>query len=153
VVSAAHCDTGSFSIKVGPSRTTVGFANKATHPDYNSNTFVNDFMVIKLDTPFPSLQLAKLNDNSNTPSGDDEVVVIGYGATSEGGPQSNTLRKVTLNHVEHSTCNDAYDGEIDEATMFCAGVDGGGKDSCQGDSGGPLLMGDDIVGIVSWGTG
>jgi hypothetical protein len=39
--------------------------------------------------------------------------------------------------------------------MFCAGVNGGGKDSCQGDSGGPLVIrnGNEHiqVGVVSWG--
>ena len=116
---------------------------------------VNDFMVIKLATSFPNLQVASLNGNSNTPSGSDAVVTIGYGATSEGGSQSSVLREVTINYVDHSTCNGAssYAGEIDEATMICAGVDGGGKDSCQGDSGGPLLMGNTMVGIVSWGYG
>jgi trypsin len=37
--------------------------------------------------------------------------------------------------------------------MFCAGVNGGGKDACQGDSGGPLVIDNVLAGIVSWGYG
>jgi secreted trypsin-like serine protease len=37
--------------------------------------------------------------------------------------------------------------------MVCAGYDSGGIDACQGDSGGPLLVGDVVIGIVSWGDG
>jgi len=37
--------------------------------------------------------------------------------------------------------------------MLCAGVTGGGKDACQGDSGGPLVYKNELLGIVSWGTG
>ena len=51
-------------------------------------------------------------------------------------------------------CNDrnSYDGRINEATMLCAGVDGGGKDVCRGDSGGPLMTEDRVlVGVTSWG--
>ena len=42
-----------------------------------------------------------------------------------------------------------------DSIVFCAGVNGGGKDSCQGDSGGPIVkrMGNQHVqvGVVSWG--
>lgn len=37
--------------------------------------------------------------------------------------------------------------------MICAGVNKGGKDACQGDSGGPLVHNNELLGIVSWGTG
>ena len=46
------------------------------------------------------------------------------------------------------------------ASMMCAGVKAGGKDSCQGDSGGPLVVQDPanyngftLAGVVSWGFG
>jgi secreted trypsin-like serine protease len=51
----------------------------------------------------------------------------------------------------------AYAGGVDDDLMFCAGADGGGKDSWQGNSGGPIVIcnGDKHiqVGVVSWGQG
>lgn len=37
--------------------------------------------------------------------------------------------------------------------MICFGFAEGGKDACQGDSGGPLVVGNEQVGVVSWGYG
>ena len=63
--------------------------------------------------------------------------------------------------VNTDTCNEAFDGSLDE-THLCAGGEPG-KDSCSGDSGGglfsDLINGQDgqdrkweVVGIVSFGT-
>lgn len=153
VLTAAHCNSGGFSAIVGPSRTSTGVSSKVSHPEYNSRSFRNDFMILKLGRAFPSISLPNVNTNGGTPSGTRDIVVMGYGATSEGGSQSNTFMEVTLQHVPYSQCNAAYDGDIDQGTMFCAGVDGGGRDSCQGDSGGPLVIGNNLVGVVSWGIG
>lgn len=72
------------------------------------------------------------------------------------------LQQVDVPVVPKTTCNSAtaYSGAI-TASMFCAGLMTGGKDSCQGDSGGPIFKvgasttgADDIqYGIVSWGEG
>lgn len=153
VLTAAHCNSGSFSARVGPSRTSAGVTSKVVHPSYSSSSFRNDFMILKLDQSFSSISTPNINSNGGTPSGTQDIVVMGYGATSEGGPQSSQFREVTLQHVPYSQCNSAYDGDIDQGTMFCAGVDGGGRDSCQGDSGGPLVIGNTLVGVVSWGIG
>jgi len=153
VLTAAHCNSGSFSARVGPSRTSAGISSKVVHPSYSSSSFRNDFMILKLDSSFSSISLPNINSNGGTPSGTQDIVVVGYGATSEGGSQSSQFREVTLQHVSYDQCNSAYNGDIDQGTMFCAGVDGGGMDSCQGDSGGPLVIGNTLVGVVSWGIG
>jgi len=152
VLSAAHCSSGGGgTARVGPSRTSARMLEQRTHPNFEQSSYKNDFMVIKLDQSFGGISLPRLNSDGGTPSGSQAIDVMGYGATYEGGPGSNEFRKVTVNHVDHGTCNAGYGGDIDQATMFCAGVDGGGKDSCQGDSGGPLVMGSTLVGVVSWG--
>ena len=49
----------------------------------------------------------------------------------------------------------SYNGQINAASMICAGLAAGGKDSCQGDSGGPLVAPYNgsiySIGVVSWG--
>ena len=82
--------------------------------------------------------------------------MVGWGATSEGGDVSDTLLKVSVPVVDNSTCAEKYSASgsnYDKASMFCAGVPEGGKDSCQGDSGGPAYVGGKLAGIVSWGQG
>lgn len=66
--------------------------------------------------------------------------VIGFGATKENGLNSFSLQEVIVNTVPHNQCNKAYDGKVQQQTMFCAGVDKGGRDSCQGDSGTTQLV-------------
>lgn len=102
----------------------MSFANKKVHPDYDARTYENDFLVIKLSKPFSNIRLPTINSNDNVPSGSQGVVVVGYGLTEEGGSASQSLRDVTLSHVPHSTCNAAYGGDVDSATMFCAGSKG-----------------------------
>lgn len=152
LLSAAHCYSGGGTAQVGPSRVNSRMT-QYRHPNYSSNTLSNDFMIIKLDQSFNNIALPTINNIGSTPGGIEEIVVMGFGATREGGSGSDTFQKVTLNHVDYNTCNNAYSGDIDSATMFCAGVTGGGQDSCQGDSGGPLVVGNNLVGVVSWGIG
>ena len=97
-----------------------------------------------------------VNDQSSVPSTGEMLTVIGLGATSEGGNGASILREVNVPTVSFADCNDqnSYQGDINDATMICAGFSQGGKDSCQGDSGGPLVtQGGVQVGVVSWGDG
>jgi hypothetical protein len=64
---------------------------------------------------------------------------------------------VNVQVVNIDDCNNAYNNDVIEGVMFCAGIPRGGKDSCQGDSGGPIVkqIGNEHVqvGVVSWGIG
>jgi hypothetical protein len=84
--------------------------------------------------------------------------VVGFGDLQSGSQTyPDFLQEVNVPAVAHSKCNQQYSGRIDQATMFCAGLDQGGKDSCQGDSGGPIVRivngVHTQVGVVSWGDG
>jgi trypsin len=84
--------------------------------------------------------------------------IAGWGATEEGGSSPDVLQEAQVPIVDHATCNDAYDGDIDESTMLCAGYPKGGVDTCQGDSGGPLFGHTStgvlrVVGSTSFGVG
>ena len=73
----------------------------------------------------------------------------------EDGSSPDFLRDVVVQAIDTDECNkrSAYNGDVVDEVMFCAGVQGGGKDSCHGDSGGPIVQrrGDQYVqiGIVS----
>ena len=89
------------------------------------------------------------------------VLVAGWGATTEGGREADTLQEVTVEVTGLRRCQDVYQrlvgAELGE-DVLCAGFDEGGRDACQGDSGGPLVLeGEDgtfqLVGVVSAGLG
>lgn len=137
----------------------VSVSNEAKHPNYNDNTVENDFLLLKLSEPVTmnTNVVLSLNDQYATPADGEDLTVLGLGATSEGGSSPSILRDVVVQAIDTNECNQAYNGDVDDTSMFCAGVDGGGKDSCQGDSGGPIVkrIGDQHVqvGVVSWGEG
>ena len=167
VLSAAHCNEPSETQVIvsdyESGKTTYGavartIVKRAVHPRYNSNTQANDFLILKLNSPVTTIKPVTLNRSSASPvKSEDVVVVVGLGALTEDGKSPQFLHEVTVQAVDHTTCNREYGGRIFEASMVCAAVVGGGKDSCQGDSGGPLVRivnGEHIqVGVVSWGDG
>lgn len=170
LISAAHCGGRLFSfvsnqllfsrgrVYIGGNKLdgtdaeeTIDVQLQRRHPDYSSSSQQHDLLLIKLSAP-SSAPVAKWNADPTNPADDDQVKVIGFGTTQSGGETSPDLLEVNVNVVDFTTCNTAYNNEIDDATMICASGDG--KDSCQGDSGGPLLTSDDtLVGIVSFGNG
>ena len=166
VLSAAHCnDPSETQVIVGDyerGKTTYGavartIIKRTVHPKYNSNTQAYDFLILKLNSPVTSIKPVSLNRSNASPVKGEDVVVVGLGALTEDGKFPQFLHEVTVQAVDHTTCNREYGGRIFEASMVCAAAVGGGKDSCQGDSGGPLVRivnGEHIqVGVVSWGDG
>ena len=60
--------------------------------------------------------------NSAVPATNDELSVMGFGVTSEDSSfGSQFLLEATVNAVSHDTCNQQYEGEIEESVMLCAG--------------------------------
>jgi secreted trypsin-like serine protease len=168
ILSAAHCaGIRSDNVIVGAHQKwwgqTSGDAEKRTiserriHPEYASNTFTNDFIVMKLTDPVTHIDPVILNFDAASPTEDETLTAIGFGSLRQGGWTPRLLQEVAVQYVSHDQCNAEYDGDIIEDVMLCAGVTGGGKDSCQGDSGGPIVRKTDEghiqVGVVSWGYG
>ncbi|KDR22111.1 Trypsin-1 [Zootermopsis nevadensis] len=125
------------------------------HASYNEDTIDYDIALLKVSSAFSlGTNVQPIGLQSSSVSAGTNVVVSGWGTTSEGGSASTTLRQVTVQIVSDSSCNSAYSsyGGI-TARMICAGTSNGGKDACQGDSGGPLIANGNLVGIVSWGVG
>jgi secreted trypsin-like serine protease len=177
VLTAAHCVTSgttpvaesTITVRAGSNQYSSGYtaydvATLYVHPDWDSISFDNDVALLKLSQPVTAGKTATIEwvgivEEALLLQDDVPVVVAGWGTTSYGGTQSNTLVKVTVDFLYPSTCQAVSDYRFGEITdnMVCAFVEGGGKDACQGDSGGPLIRYDDastpwVVGVVSWGN-
>lgn len=162
VVTAAHCtvDTQPADINVVSGRTVMssneGTVSKVTnvwvHPEYTDATQGSDVSVLTLEAPAPEkpIELAAADDPGYAP--DSQATILGWGATSEGGEQSDHLKKATVPVSSDQTCSAAYQ-EYSPESMVCAGVPEGGVDACQGDSGGPIVVDNKLIGATSWGEG
>ncbi|VUD46258.1 Trypsin [Thalassocella blandensis] len=168
ILTAAHCVEGdspsSMRVVVGRNNLNTSQGETRTvsqvivHPNYSGESY--DAALLKLSSAVSSniepVNLADTSIMNSAGNAGDMVRVLGWGATSEGGPSTNQLQRVDVPIVSQSTCNANYGGGIDN-TMLCAGYTSGGKDSCQGDSGGPLVInyagGYYQAGVVSWGEG
>ncbi|GMF45146.1 unnamed protein product [Phytophthora fragariaefolia] len=161
VLTAAHCMAGDIQyVSVGTHFLSgandgeqIKVVNKTRHPKYASEINSYDFMVLGLEKPssFSPVVLAKADDSDAIGGGN--ATVMGWGATAQGGTQSNELLRVDVPIVNNTACAKVLDVD---ATMLCAGGELD-MDSCQGDSGGPLIMEypteDVLIGVVSWGNG
>ncbi|XP_071805593.1 trypsin-2-like [Asterias amurensis] len=175
VVTAAHCSPGNGqSAWVG-----LGYhkINKHDGPNqqfvegtwinhinfgYGGHGLNNDIALIELKTPvIMNSDVKAIGISSSEPNKGLPLLVSGWGNLdpSTWDPPIE-LNEVVVYANSHQECAAAY-GSI-TFNMFCASVQGGGKDACQGDSGGPIVSnfapdshqaGVLLEGIVSWGYG
>lgn len=134
------------------------------HPGYDGIN--NDFALCKLDSPVElddDKVTLQWNRDGSVPGNDDNLIVMGLGATAEGGDSATYLQKLEVPVVSQADCRrPIMYGSLITDQMLCAGLEEGGKDSCQGDSGGPIVKREDQgdgtfvdihVGVVSFGEG
>ena len=112
------------------------------HPDYDGDVF-KDYMIVVLDKEVTNSNIERIGlaGETTTIAPGDTLTVIGFGATSEGGPGSTVLQEVDVDYVDSASCIQTYNSlgfgsDFDQDFMFCAGgTPQGGTYSCQGDSG------------------
>jgi len=165
-LTAAHCwsSRNDYSVLAGSTTRTgdAGAVRAAVsrftrHPQYNGSTIDNDVAVLWFATALPlgpRIRPIRLPAQGTPVPHGAIATVTGWGVTREGffSPLADVLQVVSVPIVSNPQCNEAYRGRV-LASMICAGVTQGGRDSCQGDSGGPLIVNGAQVGIVSWGIG
>ena len=155
VLTAAHCNDGGLTTVVNAylnENVNSTFIRQAfVHPNYNSSSESNDFLLLQLDNPVTDVEPIVMNREDNVPAPGSNLTVIGLGSTQLTGPPSDVLREVMVRSVSHQNCSElVYGDRINRTIQLCAGLVG--RDACQGDSGGPLMTEDgQLVGLVSWG--
>lgn len=167
VLSAAHCQSYVdqdvlisgyewATESSGAIRATV--VDEVIHPQFDPRNLDNDFYLHRLDSKvnLKSDIALRLNEDDSVPTSGQGLTVMGLGFTEEGGKRPERLNDVEVQFISNKDCNVILNGEISD-NMFCAGVDGGGKDACNGDSGAPIIIRENgvhtVVGLVSWGYG
>lgn len=154
----------------GPSGTGIATAQSTGDGDglYSCDTSEWDVVFLTLATSAPApaapIKIAGADERALW-NADQPAFITGWGATSEGGPSSDTLRFAQISIIADSICSQpsvygpGSGFTFAPSTMVCAGVyPAGGKDTCQGDSGGPLVVprptgGARLVGDTSFGEG
>jgi len=148
-LSAAHCENleHPFAARVFMlgvlTETGIGrtVQQQVSHPLYTGGDSSDyDFLIMKLHTSAvvdeqgnpTGARTIELNRDAKVPTMDENVIGIGYGSTEEGGKTSDTLQEVTLQYISDDICSEQYRNQFVPGIMFCAGVEGGGKDTCQG---------------------
>ncbi|KAM4578668.1 granzyme K-like [Fundulus diaphanus] len=171
VLTAAHCENaknvflGVHSIKAEKKekryRQVCEVKKNVPHPNYDSNTFDNDLMLVKLNKAVEQTQWVsrlELNEVIKDPPAGSVCTVAGWGKTNmHAKTGSDVLMAVNVTVIDRIICNskDYYnsDNYVTE-NMICAGSDGeNSADTCVGDSGGPILCNGALVGVTSFGFG
>ena len=135
-----------FDLKTGQEELHIIFPKETNH--------LQPILVSQPDKParVQRVQMASLDPQANT---GDPLTAYGWGKTRATDQElsSAVLRKLSLEKIDWPTCNNlrGRDGTSQDTTGFC--VIGSGRKTCRGDSGGPLLDRDQLVGIVSRGSG
>ncbi|CAF3913298.1 unnamed protein product [Adineta steineri] len=188
IITAAHCigdDVTTFiettNVVVGINRLSESEDPHAhvrsiikvfSHPGYDNITNVHDIAVLLLNESLPisnEMNTARIclprletsDRNVTYPVNSASLVAIGWGLLKSDAPEipsDQHLQQVTVASVsvDDPRCEEFIS---DTRFQFCAGVDGGGKDTCQGDSGGPLMRFEPtqkrwvLAGITSFGLG
>jgi trypsin len=170
VLTAAHCGKNIDFVNINahdlnhPHDEVESFYIKkfVVHPKYKSSPNPNyyDAMILILDGN-SSMDTPLINYKGSTPSPRDELQLMGWGATKEGGKSVTKAREVTVKAIDNDDCEEYYKGERSFDALYsehlCAFKPG--KDACDYDSGGPLIKEsssaskDLLVGIVSYGIG
>ncbi|NXG03410.1 GRAK protein, partial [Sakesphorus luctuosus] len=166
VLTAAHCLFKESEVVLGAHQLSIKEKEQQRfkvirsfpNPQYNSSSFENDIMLLKLSGAANLNKYVKLlplpNSFEDLKPGT-RCKVAGWGVTSTR-LQPKYLQKATLKIVSRESCNTIYVNKpnITNNMLCAAGEDPRClTDACKGDSGGPLICARRYSGIVSFGRG
>ncbi|XP_021330146.2 granzyme-like protein 1 [Danio rerio] len=158
VLTAAHCwkgdpltvVVGAHDLRMTDSSNSFKVTSYVQHPNFDSNTFENDIMLLKLNkkvTLSNNVGLISLPKYGEDVKADTACSVAGWGRLSKKGPKPDRLREAETVIVNDAECERRWGQTYVASEMICVYGPGG---TCKGDSGGPLVCGDTAVGITSF---
>jgi secreted trypsin-like serine protease len=169
VLTAAHCVSPDGAVRPrrraldvvagrlrlrGAAPARVHVVSVRVHPGFDPESLNNDLALLELARPVSGL--AQLDDGA-TGAARSTATALGWGSTTAApsGDFPDALRQTVIDVEADSACSQVYGDGYDAATMLCAGMPQGGRDTCQGDSGGPLVAGGPsgtvVIGVTSFG--
>uniref|UniRef100_A0A8C5KGF1 Granzyme B n=1 Tax=Jaculus jaculus TaxID=51337 RepID=A0A8C5KGF1_JACJA len=132
VLTAAHCSGSSINVTLGahnikkPERTQqiISETRLIPHPDYTSNDYSNDIMLLKLERKAKltaAVQPIKLPTRKTQVNPGDMCDVAGWGMKTPLGKSSDTLQEAELQVQEDQKCESHLPGYYNIASEICAG--------------------------------
>lgn len=139
ILTAAHCTFGfdhkAYTIRYGSSKHATGghvihVRTIMEHPNYNDESVNYDVAILELKKDIYFSHASRIIDMADEePLEGEDLLVTGWGDTSENGFSPSKLLGVKVPAVSRKHCRDIY-GDITKQ-MICAGRPEGGKDACQ----------------------
>ncbi|XP_074171685.1 kallikrein-7 [Rhinolophus sinicus] len=159
VLTAAHCKMNEYNVHMGGDQLSSRGSQKIratrsfVHPNYSTQTHVNDIMLVKLSRPARlSSNVRKVNLPSRCEPPGTTCTVSGWGTTTSPDVTYPTQLMCTdVRLISSQECKKVYKDLLGKS-MLCAGIPNSKTNACNGDSGGPLICNDTLQGLVSWGT-
>ncbi|XP_068072736.2 duodenase-1 [Danio rerio] len=160
VLTAAHCwkkcdiltvVVGTHDLREKNDCNSFKVTSYIPHPDYNSNTFENDIMLLKLNKNVGlsnNIGLISLSKNRKSAKADTLCSVAGWGTLWLNGPPIDRLREAETVIMCNAECEYRWGPYYKASKMICVYGHGG---TCIGDSGGPLVCNNTAVGITAFG--
>lgn len=163
VLTAGHCateimsgtaitDPDRFHVRIGnakPAADQTGYQAVdlvLRHPSFDADRLRNDVTLLRLATPSgaPTVDLLPPAKAALARPGI-RATIAGWGLISQDPTEvlAPTLYTGRIEVMSDAACKKEWGGDVDLASMLCAGpVGGNGAETCSGDSGGPLLVTD-----------
>ncbi|XP_049643052.1 kallikrein-7-like [Suncus etruscus] len=158
VITAAHCKMSEYNVHMGSDSLGRGgqkikASKSIRHPQYSTQTHVNDIMLVRLDRPARmSRDVKAIKLPSRCAPAGTTCTVSGWGTTTSPDVTFPTqLMCTNVKLISNQDCKKVYK-DLLGSSMLCAGIENSRTNACNGDSGGPLMCNGSLQGLVSWGT-
>ncbi|GAB0090072.1 hypothetical protein DMENIID0001_047370 [Sergentomyia squamirostris] len=163
LVTAGHCTlgrkSGEFQAAVGALTAHEGVTHVVTnyirHPSFDAMTLSDDIALLEIQTAIVfNERVQPVVISGRSVPANVETVLTGWGQLHYPGSVSSNLQALTMVTMTNEECLNNHRVDVHsppiQGSNICAIRENSG--ACMGDSGSPLMIGNELVGIVSWGV-